>query len=155
MRIRDSICGRTLSEGPPPVARRRQTRLARALLILGLAAWPAAFLADRILGVEVTLLARMRTPAERAAWRAAGWDPRDGVAELYGIVEPPAGLRVIVLDRDRLVRPPEDPSLVLLAVDRARGDDPLPGRALQWRAALAGAALALCGLLLLVLPRYR
>ena len=103
----------------------------------------AAFVVDRVYGVEVTLLAKARTPEEREAWRASGWDPRDGVAELYGIVEPPAGLRVIVLDADRLVRPPEDPSLALLPVDRAAGQDVLPARALWWRAGLGSLGVAL------------
>ena len=116
----------------------------RLLLAVTLLALPVAGLVDALFGVEVTVLARLRTPAEREAWRASGWDVRDGVAELYGIVEPPPGLRLVVWDRDRLLHPPEDGTLVLLPVDRAAGEDPLPTRALYLRAGL----VALVALLL-------
>ena len=121
----------------------------RPLLLASAALLPllVAGVIDVAFGVEVTLLAKTRTPAERTAWRDSGWDPRDGVPELYGVVEPPEGLRVIVWDHDRLVHPPEDASLALLPIDRAAGEDPLPARALWLR---AGATSLLLVLLLAV-----
>lgn len=103
----------------------------------------AAGAIDVAFGVEVTVLAKVRSAEERAAWKASGWDARDGVAELYGIVEPPPGLRVIVWDRDRILRPAEDPALALLVVDRAAGEGVLPAQALWWRAALCALGVAL------------
>lgn len=114
----------------------------RRAIAAGLLPLAIAGAIDLAFGREVTLLARTRSDAERAAWRASGWDPRDGVAELYGIVEPPPGLRVIVWDDGRLVRPPEAPSLALLPVDRRAGEDPLLARALWLRAGAVAAALA-------------
>lgn len=119
---------------------------------MGLVPLVLAGVVDLAFGVEVTLLARTRSTAEREAWRAAGWDPRDGVAELYGIVEPPPGLRVIVLDRDRLLTPDEAPALRLLPIDRAAGEGVLLSRALWLRAGVAAACLALA---VVVLGRLR
>lgn len=99
------------------------------------------------------MLARVRTPEEREAWLHSGWDVRDGVAELYGIVEPPPGLRVVVWDRSRLLRPPEDATLRLLPVDRRAGEDVLTGRALQFRAAVLGFLVALLGVVVLAFCR--
>lgn len=114
----------------------------RRAIVAGLLPLATAGVVDLAFGVEVTILARLRTPPERAEWLRAGWDPRDGVAELYGIVEPQPGLRVIVFDSERLVHPPEDDALVLLPVDRRAGEDALPARALWLRAAVIGLALA-------------
>ncbi|MDJ0522459.1 MAG: hypothetical protein QNJ90_10355 [Planctomycetota bacterium] len=115
----------------------------RRAIAVGLLPLVVAGAVDLFFGVEVTILARTRTPDERAEWRDVGWDPRDGVAELYGIVEPPPGLRAVVLDRERLVHPVEDDSLVLLPVNRLAGEDVLLARALWFRASVAAAALVL------------
>ncbi len=126
----------------------------RYAIAAGLLPLAVAGVVDLLFGVEVTILARMRSPAERAEWRSAGWDSRDGVAELYGIVEPPPGLRAVVFDSDRLVRPPEDEALVLLPVDRLAGENVLLARAWWFRAALVGAVLA-CVVALAAWPRRR
>ena len=131
----------------------RRRRLGRILLAAGLLTWPVGALLAAHFGVEVTILARVRTPEERAAWRERGWDARDGVAELYGWVEAPPGLRVIVFDAGRLLVPDEDPALTLLPLDRRAGEDVLTARAWHGRAILAAAALALLGLCLLLVPR--
>ncbi len=115
----------------------------RRAIAVGLLPLVVAGAVDLFFGVEVTILARTRTPDERAEWRDVGWDPRDGVAELYGIVEPPPGLRAVVLDRERLVHPVEDDSLVLLPVNRLAGEDVLLARALWFRASLVAVGLVL------------
>jgi hypothetical protein len=104
---------------------------------------------DACFGVEVTILARVHDPEEREAWRRTGFDPRDDVAELYGRPEPPPRLRVLVFDRDRLIRPAEAPGRRLLPLDRARGEDALPTRALWFRTAVLSALLVLAGSVLL------
>lgn len=88
----------------------------------------------------MTVLAKVRSPAERAAWKTSGWDPRDGVAELYGVVEPPP-LTVMVWDIERLIRPPEDPSLRLLPLDRKSGESVLTQAG--WFVRMGALALAL------------
>lgn len=115
----------------------------RRAILAGLLPLAIAGVIDLAFGVDVTLLAKVRTDAEREAWKTSGWDRRDGVAELYGIVEPPPNMRVIVLDRDRLVHPPEDKTLVLLPLDRRAGEDVLLARSLWGRTALLSAVLAL------------
>lgn len=114
----------------------------RRAILAGLVPLVVAGSIDLAFGVEVTLLAKVRTDAEREAWKTSGWDARDGVAELYGIVEPPPGLRAVVFDRDRLLRPAEDAALVLLPVDRRSGEDVLLARSLWGRSALLAAVLA-------------
>jgi hypothetical protein len=131
--------------GRDPLAADRLVRLGRVLLLLGVLCWPLAWLVDTWKGVEVTVLLRERTADEREAWRRGGWKPGDGVAALYGTVEPPPGRRLIVWDESRLVRPPEAPGLVLLPLDRGRGGVPLPARALRFRAACLGLGLGLLG----------
>jgi hypothetical protein len=92
---------------------------------------------------EVQILARRHGPIEEAEARA-NRDPRDPVAEIYGIPEREGTpVRVVFPPAARRIEPPEAPGAVLLFVDRARGEAPLLARTL---AAVGGAG----GVLLLV-----
>jgi hypothetical protein len=116
--------------------------VARVAAWLALGAIAAALLADLLVGVRVTVLHRLKSPAEREAWRREVFAPGDDPAEIYGHPEP-GTLRILLLDRARLLVPGEAPDRRLLFVDRAAGEAPLETKTL-W--AYAGAAAA--GLLL-------
>lgn len=119
------------------------------LLALAYALPTAAFGADALWGVELTLVASWRTPEEREAWRRSGFDAaHDDVAELYGVVVPPPRQRVVLARPSRLVRPPEAPERALLPVDVARGDLPPSSGAWGGRALLAALASLGVGALL-------
>ena len=78
--------------------------------------------------------------------------PGEDVASLYGnpLSTP---IRIVLPDGDKLIRPVEDTSLLLLPVDKSAGENPLQARTV-WLFAryLAGAFLVL-GLAGLFLPR--
>jgi hypothetical protein len=82
----------------------------------------AALGADRLLGRDVLLIA----PHDAAAVKLnrALYLPGDPVADVYGnpLSRP---VRVVILSNRGLIRPPEDPKQILLAVDGAKGDHPL------------------------------
>lgn len=116
-----------------------------ALLVPGM-----AVTVDRGLGEEVLLV----SPHESSTVEVnrALYVPGDPVAEIYGnpLSSP---VRVISPDPERMMRPEEDRSLVLLAVNKQRGENPLQARTV-WLFAKAGTlGLALLGLAALVLPR--
>ncbi len=116
-----------------------------ALLVLGM-----AMTLDRGLGEEVRLI----SPHESSTVEVnrALYAPGDSVAEIYGnpLSRP---VRVIAPDPERMMRPEEDRSLVLLAVNKQRGENPLQARTV-WLFAKAGAlGLALLGLAALAFPR--
>jgi len=116
-----------------------------ALFALGL-----AMIIDRGFGEDVRLISPH--DASTVQVNRALYAPGDPVAEIYGnpLSKP---VRVIAPDPDRLVRPDEDASAVLLAVDKQRGENPLQARTV-WLFAKAGAlGLALLGLAALALPR--
>jgi hypothetical protein len=130
----------------------RRSPLARAATLLAMVAALVLLGAggiDAILGQEVTLVHAAKSPAEQVEWRRLR-DPHDDPAEIYGQPEG-APLRVVLLDRTRLIDPPEAPGRLLLPVDRARGDVPLQSRTM-WMVAAASAvgALALAGVLALI-----
>ena len=116
-----------------------------ALLVLGI-----AVTVDRGLGEDVLLI----SPHESSAVEVnrALYVPGDPVAEVYGnpLSNP---VRVISPDPERMMRPEEDRSLVLLAVNKQRGENPLQARTV-WLFAKAGTlGLALLGLAALAFPR--
>ncbi len=116
-----------------------------ALVALGL-----AVIIDRGFGEEVRLISPHDSSTVEV--NRALHAPGDPVAEIYGnpLSNP---VRVIAPDPDRIVRPEEDPSAVLLTVDKQRGENPLQARTV-WLFAKAGAlGLALLGLAALVFPR--
>ena len=115
------------------------------LLVLGM-----AMILDRGLGQEV----RMISPHESSTVEVnrALYASGDPVAEIYGnpLSNP---VRVIWPDPERMMRPEEDRSLMLLAVNKQHGENPLQARAV-WLFAKAGAlGLALLGLAALAFPR--
>jgi hypothetical protein len=105
---------------------------------------------DRGLGEEVRLISPHDTSTVEV--NRALHLPGDPVAEIYGnALSSP--VRVIAPDPGRIVRPDEDPSVVLLAVDKQRGENPLQARTV-WLFAKAGAlGLGLLGVAALAFPR--
>lgn len=121
---------------------RPRTALAWAVVLLvGTAALAlaAALVLDLGFGLEVTPLHNVHDAREQAALRRMR-DARDDPAEIYGVPEAP--LRAVVLDRSRILRPPEAPARALLPLDRARGRDVLQSGTV-WRIALTLAVPAL------------
>ena len=114
----------------------------------------AVALIDAAFGRDVTLLLTLHDETEREQARKI-YDPRDDVAEIYGRVESPSRVRVIVLDDKRLITPSESPMRRLFFVNRAAGETALLARALWWRVAWIAAPLVLIGLLLLARSRRR
>ncbi len=116
-----------------------------ALLVLGL-----AVTLDRGLGEEVLLI----SPHESSTVEVnrALHAPGDPVAEIYGnpLSNP---VRVIWPDPERMLRPEEDRSLVLLAVNKQRGENPVQARTVWLFAETAALGLALLGLAALAFPR--
>jgi hypothetical protein len=129
---------------------RRAGRVLLALAVLGpLAAW--AF--GAALGEEVTLLHRRNDAAEEAEARRLR-DPRDDPAHVYGSPEP-GRVRVLFPDAARRVVPVEDPTRVLLHVDRVHGETVLDARTLLVRTAAVALLLGLAGAGLLLAARRR
>lgn len=107
---------------------------------------------DRGLGEDVRLISPHDSSTVQV--NQALWVAGDPVADIYGnpLSSP---VRVISPDADRMTRPQEDRSLVLLSVDKQRGENPLQARTV-WLFAKAGAiGLALAGLVALAFPRSR
>ena len=104
---------------------------------------------DRGLGEDVRLISPHDPPTVEVnrALHAAG----EPVAEIYGnpLSSP---VRVIAPDRARIIRPAEDPSLLLLPVNKQRGENPLQARTVWLFAKAAALALGLLGLAGLALP---
>jgi hypothetical protein len=128
---------------PEPAARRLRRLGGRAAVALGAVVLAACATAVLAFSEEVTILARRHDAEARAAARAA-FDPRDDVAELYGVPEG-RPVRVVFPDPDGRIVPPEAPGRVLLAVDRVRGRSPLLARTLLAVGAPGGALLVLAG----------
>jgi hypothetical protein len=110
-----------------------------------------ALLVERAFSTDVQIV----TPGspEEVRVNRGLWQKGDPVAEIYG-VPMNEKTEVLFVDATRLVRPPEDPSLVLLPVDKAAGENPLQVRTLwflAWRVALG---FGLAGLLALVGVRW-
>jgi len=78
--------------------------------------------------------------------------PGDPVAEIYG--NPlRAPVRVILLSRQPLIQPPEEPGLRLLPVDKRRGENPLQTQTVWFLTRFIAAGLTLLGNFGLILPR--
>jgi hypothetical protein len=112
----------------------------------------AVIAADRALGKEVLMIAPHRpSVVELNRMLYADGDP---VAQLYG--NPlSAKTRVVLPSEDRLVRPEEDPALLLFRVDKQQGENPLQTQTLWFFARFVLPGLALVGLLGFALPRRR
>lgn len=84
----------------------------------------------------------------------ATWTPGEPVAPIYGV--PNERTWVVMPDRSRIIRPAEDPSLVLMMVDKQRGENPLRAETVWFVvgcAALAGACAAALGAVALTAVR--
>ena len=72
--------------------------------------------------------------------------PEDPVVEIYG--NPlSAPVRVILPSRDRLIQPVEEPALLLLAVDKIKGENPLQAQTVWFLFRHAAGGLILLGIL--------
>ena len=110
----------------------------------------AAIVADRGFGQDVLIIA----PSDPTTieLNRAMFVSGDSVAELYGnpLSQP---VRVILPSAASIVRPAEDPSLVLLKVDKQKGENPLQAQTVWLFAKLVVPALTLFGLVGLFLRR--
>ena len=122
-------------------------RLRRFAFVLGFGgatlALLVAFGVDRLLGKDVWIIAP-HSP-ETIELNRALYEPDDPVADLYGnsLSEP---VRVILPSGEQLIRPEEDPSMVLLKVDKQAGENPLQASTLWFFVKYLSPALALLGL---------
>ena len=107
---------------------------------------------DRGFGQDVLLIA----PHDEAAveLNRGLYSPPEPVAALYGnaLSKP---VRVILPAEDHLIRPEEDPSLVLLKVDKQKGENPLQAQTVWFLAKFVLPGLFLMGLAGFLLPRRR
>lgn len=103
-----------------------------------------AAIVDRLFATEVLFISPK--PDDLVQLDRALWQPGQPVAPIYGVpAERPS--RVVGVDSDALIRPAEDPSLLLLKVDRQRGDQPLQTKTVWFVVNRAAAGLVLVGLL--------
>ena len=131
-------------------------RLRRIAFMVGFGGLVVVLLAvittDRALGQEVLMIAPHRpSVVELNRMLYADGDP---VPQLYGnpLSEQ---TRVVLPSQDRLVRPEEDPTLLLFRVDKQRGENPLQTQTLWFFAKFVLPGLALLGLTGFALPRRR
>jgi hypothetical protein len=76
------------------------------------------------------------------------------VPQLYG--NPLSGeTRVVLPAKERLLRPEEDPALLLLQVDKLSGENPLQTKTIWFFTKFAAPVLALLALLSFALPKKR
>ena len=106
--------------------------------------------ADRLLGKDVWIIAP-HSP-ETVELNRALFEPEDRVAEVYGnpLSKP---VRVILPSGERLIRPEEDPSIILLKVNKQAGENPLQASTVWFFAKYLAPALTLLGLIGFVFPR--
>lgn len=109
--------------------RRRRLILRRLLKLFGVGSLAllvttlsGAFVLDRFLGRDVQLI--VPKPAEVVELERELWEPGQPVAAIYGV---PVGgtTRIVGPDPAKIVRPSEDRSLLLMRVDKQRGENPL------------------------------
>jgi hypothetical protein len=116
------------------------------ILLLG------ALVLDRGLGKEVLLIAP-HAPSIVEVNRGL-FSPGDPVAELYG--NPLSqSVRVVRPERGNLIRPEEDPNLLLLQVNKMAGENPLQARTVWFFTKLTVPVLFVFGVLGFFLPRRR
>ncbi|NOZ01975.1 MAG: hypothetical protein GXP54_08830 [Deltaproteobacteria bacterium] len=110
-------------------------RIGFVLLACAFLAPAGAYLLDAALGREVLII----TPKSRESIEMDRemWEKGDPVAEIYGIPSDRT-VHVLFIDPAKLITPKEDPSLVLLPVDKQAGENPLQVKTvffMAWRAA--------------------
>ena len=126
----------------------------RVLRVMGLSALAAsiltlvaAYVLDR--GFGRTLQPVLQAAPEAVALNRSLHSEGEPVAEIYGV---PTGspMRVLFVDKSRVIHPKEDPSLSLLLVNKQRGDNPLQVRTVWFIAWRLSGALAAAGALALL-----
>ena len=112
-----------------------------------------ALVVDRFLSSDVLFIAPK--PPDVVKVEQALWEPGQPVAAIFG-APASAKTRVVLPDEGRLIRPQQDRTLVLMKVDKQRGENPLQTKTVWFIAARAAyglgafGALALLGLWLLL-----
>ncbi len=105
---------------------------------------------DLMLGKEVLLIAP-HSP-ETVELNRLLHQPGDPAAEIYG--NPlSTSVRVILATEERLIRPPEEPALILLPVAKSKGENPLQAQTVWFLTRYVAGGLILLGILGLFLPR--
>ncbi|HET6204637.1 MAG TPA: hypothetical protein VFI25_17730 [Planctomycetota bacterium] len=135
-------------------------RLARAggalAFAVALLAFPAAWLLDRAAteAVPIDPFPPEKVLVNRELDAPSRDDPAfaQKVAALYGnpLGEP---MRVLFVPRERFLRPVEDPSLTLLPLDKAKGEEPLQIRTVRFLARWTALGAGAVGVGLLLLDR--
>ena len=104
-----------------------------------------ATVADRFLTTEVQFI--VPAAAETVALERELWEPGHPVASLYGTpVGDPVG--VVWPDPERLLRPVEDRNMVLMLVDKQKGENPLQIKTVCFVATRLAAVLGIISALL-------
>lgn len=116
-----------------------------------------AVILDKAFSIEVQFIAP-KSP-ETVKLNKALWEKGQPVADIYGIPTNQRA-RVVFADKGKIVRPPEDPQLVLMTVDKQQGENPLQLKTVWFLAvrlmiAFAAGALALLGLFVFLRHRER
>jgi len=114
------------------------------LIVLALA---GALVVDRLMSTEVLFIAPK--PADVVQVEQALWEPGQSVAAIYGA---PASTKtwVVLPDEGRLLRPEQDRTLVLMKVDKQRGENPLQTKTVWFLAARVAYGLGAFGALALL-----
>jgi hypothetical protein len=112
----------------------------------------AVLATDKALGREVLMIAPHKSSLVEL--NRMLYEQGEPIPELYGnpLSE---STRLILPQEDRLVRPAEDPSLLLYKVEKSRGENPLQAQTLWFFTKFAVPALGLLGLLGFAIPRRR
>jgi len=132
-------------------------KVALVLGAIGLVAAPlAAWILTAAFGRTITLLATPNAP-DIVAMNRTMWAKGEPVAPIYGtpIGEP---MTILFAEPSRLIVPPEDPSLTLYTVDKAKGQNPLQSQTVWFFvtfAMIGSGVLLLAGILHFVWKRLR
>lgn len=111
----------------------------------------AALAVDGLMTTEVQLI--VPAPPEAVALERELWEPGQPVAGIYGTpVGRPA--RVVLPASDRLLRPAEDTRLLLMKVDKQRGENPLQVKTVWFLATRLAVGLGLAAVLLALLRAW-
>lgn len=131
-------------------------RLGAAGLLVAAAAIPVGAALDRVAGRDVVLV--LPFPPEVVELNRATREPGDSVAGLYGTpvggdlpgAAGPRVTRVLFPREDRVFRPEEDPTLLVMRLDKQAGDNPLQAMTVAYAARTTALVAAVGGALFLV-----
>lgn len=130
--------------------------LRRAALIIGFGGAGLALLTASVLdkgfGRDVLMLAPH--DAQTVELNRLLHSPGDSIPEIYG--NPLSRqARVLFVDPERIIQPEEDPSLSLLPVDKAKGDNPLQVQTIWFFTRFIIGGLLVLGIAGLFIPRSK